>query len=185
MRDFHRLVQRFLRRYMAPPARITRVEAPPPIKPLPSTHQAAAIAMTDRSTVNSVKYKERCISVSTDGSHEDIVRFGNALVAELQRRGMPFFAHCWARDRDTQNRLFRQGHTKARWPNSPHNRGAAVDIVHYGRYWDLTGKQWAVVGLIGKEVARRLNLKVEWGGDWSFYDPAHWQLAEWKSCDVV
>ncbi|QCS37219.1 hypothetical protein [Tortoise microvirus 70] len=60
----------------------------------------------------------------------------------------------------------------------------AVDIVHFGRYWDLSPKEWAVVGLIGKEVARRRNIKIVWGGDWRFWDPAHWELKDWKALRV-
>lgn len=64
---------------------------------------------------------------------------------------------------------------------SPHQFGMAVDIAHLTRAWDLTAKEWAVIGLIGKEVARKRKIRIVWGGDFkSIYDPAHWELADWK-----
>jgi len=65
---------------------------------------------------------------------------------------------------------------------------AAVDIIHATRGWNLTAKEWQVVGAIGHEIARKRNIDMEWGGDWdghdgrpNFYDPAHWQLKSWKT----
>ena len=55
-----------------------------------------------------------------------------------------------------------------------------MDIVHASRAWNLTKKEWDVLGSIGKEIARKRNLKMEWGGDWKFYDPAHWQIKDWR-----
>jgi hypothetical protein len=62
-----------------------------------------------------------------------------------------------------------------------------VDIIHASRAWNLTKKEWDVLGSIGKEIARKRNLKMEWGGDWDgregrpkFYDPAHWQIKNWR-----
>lgn len=89
----------------------------------------------------------------------------------------PFY---FVRTHDEQDRLYAKGVTKAKGGESPHNYGCAVDQVHYSRYWDLTKKEWAVIGLIGKEVARRRNIKIVWGGDWGFYDPAHWELRDWR-----
>ena len=79
------------------------------------------------------------------------------------------------------NRIsFAAGTTKARAWESPHNYGLAVDIIHGTKAWDLTRKQWEIVGHMGKEVAAQLGVKVVWGGDWKFYDPAHWELANWR-----
>nr|WP_245369132.1 M15 family metallopeptidase [Agrobacterium tumefaciens] len=90
------------------------------------------------------------------------------------------FAHCVYRDDVEQQRLYVKGLSKAKPGQSAHNYGLAVDIVHGTKAWDLTRKQWDLIGHIGKEVAASLGIKVEWGGDWSFYDPAHWELANWR-----
>ena len=44
----------------------------------------------------------------------------------------------------------------------------------------LSRKEWDVLGHIGEEVAAQRGLKLEWGGRWKFYDPAHWQVADFQ-----
>lgn len=176
--DIKRIIQRLGRRKLRRPVPVLAVA--PPRAVVPSTHQQAATSLVDRSRVMSIAHRNQLLKVSSDGAHPDIVDFARAFLKELDARGMPFFPHCYVRSAQEQDRLFKAGVTKARAGQSPHNHGLAVDIVHDGKYWDLSGKQWAVVGMIGKEVARRRNIKIEWGGDWRFYDPAHWQLADWK-----
>ena len=39
-----------------------------------------------------------------------------------------------------------------------------------------------MIGGVGKEVARKMGLRVTWGGDFkSLYDPAHWELTDWRT----
>ena len=95
-------------------------------------------------------------------------------------RNIPVLAFEMLRDEQRQNELHAQGRSKAKGGNSPHQYGCAVDIVHATRYWNLSKKEWDIVGSIGKEIARKRNLKLDWGGDWNFYDPAHWQLTNWR-----
>jgi len=33
---------------------------------------------------------------------------------------------------------------------------------------------------IGKEVARKRNIKLDSGHDWNFWDPAHWEIDNWQ-----
>lgn len=178
--DPRRVIQRLIRRSSRPAPRGLSIEGPPVVLRLPATHQAAAQALVNRERANGIALSNKALATSTEGADDDILRFSQAFLRDLRKRGIPFFPHCYYRDEETQNRLRKQGVSKARWGQSPHNFGMAVDIVHFGRYWDLTSTEWAVIGLIGKEVARRLNLKVTWGGDWKFYDPAHWELSDWK-----
>lgn len=181
--DLRRLWQRFIRRKTAavqPPVRSAPGVAGPVFR-LPPDHQAAAVALVDPAVLETIGYRNRVLSVSLTDCHHEVRDFTRAFLSELNKRGMPFFVHSACRTDREQNSLFARGVTKARAGQSPHNHGMAVDIVHYGRYWDLTEKEWAVIGLIGKEVARRRNVKVTWGGDWKFFDPAHWELANWSS----
>lgn len=145
------------------------------------THQTALARLTAPEVVASAAFKRREWQASDKGSHDYIVRFGRRLCQTLQARGLPFFPIEWIRDAARQNQLKKEGRSLASFGSSPHNFGMAVDIVHFGKYWDCTPKEWAVIGLIGKEVARKLEIKVTWGGDWSFYDPAHWELTDWRS----
>lgn len=179
--DQRRLWQRYDRRAAARASPMPRL--PPSAEPLvrlPATHQAAAARLVDMAAVHSVAYRTREIAVSRDDADPELVRFLVAFLRELKRRGLPFYPHCLFRGEDEQERLFREGRSRAKWGQSAHNVGMAVDVVHFSRHWDLTEKEWAVLGLIGKETARKLNLKVTWGGDWSFYDPAHWELTDWR-----
>lgn len=178
--DFNRLYQRLVRRTLRPVPQGVALVAPPPISRLPATHQAAAARLVDHTVCASMQFRRRQIRADSTGSDRLIVEFSQALQKDLVARGIPFFAHTYVRSNEEQERLFRTGVTKARSGQSPHNHGMAVDLVHYGRYWDLTQKEWAVIGLIGKEVARKRNIAITWGGDWKFYDPAHWELSDWK-----
>jgi len=176
-RVWQRLERRWASRAQVRPALPRSAE---PVVRLPATHQAAIARLVQPAVVQSAPYRDRVLSVPWYDADPDLIAFQRAFIAEMQRRGLPFFAHTIWRDEVTQNRLYREGRTRARFGQSAHNYGMAVDIVHFGRYWDLTEKEWAVIGLIGKEVARKRNIKVTWGGDWSFYDPAHWELADWR-----
>lgn len=167
------LLRRFQRRYVQTPQQVVR--------PAPITHNEAAVRLIDRTVINSPAYKDAQLRASRAGNTALIEKFGLALLDELQRRGIPMFPHCWYRSGAVQNELFKKGRTKAKAGQSAHNHGLAVDIVHFEKAWGLDKKEWAVVGQIGKEVARRLNLSVTWGGDWNFYDPAHWEIADWKA----
>lgn len=136
--------------------------------------------MVDRSFCLSERYKAQQTRVPRAGSHPDLVEFERRLIARGRKLGVPLFAHCFVRSDADQNSLFVRGLSKARAGESPHNYGLAVDVVHGTKAWDLTRKQWEIIGHVGKEVAAQLGVKVEWGGDWRFYDPAHWELANWR-----
>ena len=145
-----------------------------------ATYGAELRAISDRSFCLSERYKAQQARVPRAGSHPDVIEFERRLVARFRKLGVPMFAHCFFRSDVDQSSLFVRGVSKARAGESPHNYGLAVDIVHGTKAWDLTRKQWDLVGHVGKEVARQLGLEVEWGGDWRFYDPAHWELANWR-----
>lgn len=175
-----RAIQRLIRRAMRPAVPRGPLTSVPPIDRLPASHIEAAARLVEPLTVASLPFKRRKLRASIEGVHPLMLEFARALLQELDKRNMPFFANQYVRSQSEQEALYQKGVTKARWPKSAHNHGMAVDIVHYGRFWDLTQKEWAVIGLIGKEVARKRGLKVTWGGDWDFYDPAHWELSDWK-----
>lgn len=144
------------------------------------TYTASAQALVDWGAVKSAPYRNRLLRESWDGVDPDFLDWSQAFLRELQARGLPFFVNDYVRDEAEQDRLFREGRSKARFGKSPHNYGFAADIIHFGRWWDLTPKQWGVVGAIGKEVSRKRSLPIVWGGDWRFYDPAHWERADWR-----
>lgn len=182
MNDLHRVIQRFVRAFLAranPPPRT--LEAKPPVVRLPKTIPQAKKKLIDQSAWYSTAHKKR-VTERHDyrNVHPDIRRFAIALQKALDDAKMPFVPHQFVRTGQEQDALKAKGVSKASAGKSPHNWGLAFDMIHFTRGWDLTRKEWQVVGNIGKETARKLNLKVDWGGEWDFYDPAHWQLAKWR-----
>lgn len=145
-----------------------------------STYGAELRAIMDRSFCLSERFKAQQTRVPRAGSHPDVIEFERRLVARFRKLGVPMFTHCLLRSDVDQTALYARGLSKARAGESPHNYGLAADIVHGTKAWDLTRKQWDLVGHIGNEVARQIGVEFEWGGDWKFYDPAHWELANWR-----
>ncbi|UIB81433.1 hypothetical protein [Flyfo microvirus Tbat2_110] len=145
-------------------------------------YSAELRAMRDAAFCRSERYKDQQARANRAGADLDIVEFEKRLVTRMAKIGVPMFAHCVKRSDDDQNALFVLGHSKAKAGQSPHNvpHVAAVDIVHGIKAWDLSRSQWELIGHIGYEVARSLGVDMTWGGDWKFYDPAHWEIANWK-----
>lgn len=146
----------------------------------PDAYASELRGMTNRAFCFGTKYAEQQGRAVRQGAHPEIIEFERKLVKRLFKLGVPLFAHCMWRDMNEQTRVYVSGRSKARWGDSPHNYGAAVDIIHGTRGWDLTRKQWGIIGHIGKELAASMCIKVTWGGDWEFYDPAHWERMDWR-----
>ena len=171
-------------------------QRPPPEH---GTRFATAIRLlSDPLAVKSVPYRARA-TWETRGSVPDFITFANAMLRECQRRSFPIVVSEAWRDGVRQDDLYRQGFSKARAGQSAHNHGMAGDFIHWKRGWDLSGEQWLILGQIGHECARKAKLRINWGGDdvlreslWlpldgkprtidGFrWDPAHFELADWK-----
>lgn len=178
--DLRRVWQRLIRRVAGRDERpVIRVDAKPALARLPATFADAVRTLADQATVRGLPFRKRALW-DTTWSNPETIRFANALCAELQQRGFPMFVVQGFRSWHEQAALLERGVTRAGPGQSAHNHGMAVDVIHFKRGWNLTRKEWAVIGAVGKDVARRLNLAVTWGGDWSFWDPAHWELADWR-----
>lgn len=95
--------------------------------------------------------------------------------------GVPMFPHAIVRGQNQQEAAFAAGHSKARFGQSAHNFGMAVDLIHGVKAWQMDKKAWEIIGHIGKELAMSKQIHVVWGGDFkSLWDPAHWELRDWK-----
>lgn len=105
------------------------------------------------------------------------------------RRHIPLYIHCALRDEATQKAVAKAGNSKVSYPNSAHNIGEAVDIVHGTLHWDMAQQEWKLIGVLGRLALERLNaalkkehkLRLTWGGDWRFYDPAHWEITDYRA----
>lgn len=116
------------------------------------------------------------------GANPQILEFEQALVKKLAALGVPVFAHCVIRERTDQELAYLRGNSKARFGQSAHNYGMAVDIIHAVKGWEIPRQSWEIIGHVGKEVAKAHGIKITWGGDFtSLWDPAHWELEDWKA----
>jgi len=120
--------------------------------------------------------------------------FAARLVRRAGELDVPLFVQCAFRTKDEQDRLHREGFTKAVWPNGAHNIGEAVDIIHGVYGWELTEKEWLFIHYLGEDELRKLNaklpaarkLRLNWGGDDQTktdrfrWDPAHWEVRDYR-----
>lgn len=153
-----------------------------------STFSDARAAMRRPEFFKLQKWRDLKLVADRAGAHPDILQFEKSFVSKLESIGIPFYAHCVMRSRETQLKLWKAGRSKAKPGLSPHQYGYAVDLVHCVFNWELpkspadprAEKAWKIIGALGYEVGRSIGVDIEWGGDWKFYDPAHWQLRDWK-----
>lgn len=180
--NLNRVVQRWLRRVSRRNYNQLNprpFKEPPTAIVIPQDYKSVVKSLVDRKALTTLVYAQRKTK-EWHNVHPDIKKFAQAFQKECEKRGIPVWLFETMRTPTRQNELRAQGRSKAKAWGSPHQFGCAVDIVCHTRLWNYSKRQWDLIGIIGKEVARKQNLKIEWGGDWGFYDPAHWQLKEWR-----
>ncbi len=82
------------------------------------------------------------------------------------------------RNKDQQNKAFKDGKTKAVWGKSNHNvmPSKAVDVMPYPIHWDDYDGLYEFAGFV-KGIAAMLDIEIKWGGDFkSYFDGAHWEI---------
>lgn len=164
-----------------PFAMLAVLDAPPPPEVVVGDYRTALRAIVDKAFLKTEKYQTQQWRADRTRTHPDILLFEMLLVRKLRKLGVPMFCHQAYRDHGHQNELFAAGKSRAKAGESPHNWGLAVDVVHGRLAWNMPKMSWDLIGHVGKEVAKQHGIAVEWGGDWSFWDPAHWELSDWKS----
>lgn len=113
-------------------------------------------------------------------ANDELLQFTRKLFLTLRRNGLPSYVHTCYRAPDLQRRLKEAGHSQV--ADGPHLRCCAVDIVHAHYHWNAPKTYWNTIGQFGHDIIRANNYSIEWGGDFkSLYDPAHWQIKDWKS----
>lgn len=107
------------------------------------------------------------------GVHPDLVKVMEEAIKESP---LDFGITEGLRTLEKQKELFESG--KSQTMNSRHLRGLAVDIAIFidGKVnWDFPN--YKLVADHIKEVAKKLNTPLQWGGDWiSFKDGPHFEL---------
>lgn len=138
-------------------------------------------AIQARDFLLSERYQEQQWRADRKAADPRILLFERKFIDRMESLGVPMFAHCVVRSLAEQTQRFAEGHSKAKAGQSAHNYGLAVDLIHGIHGWDMSRESWALIGHIGKEVARQNGLKLVWGGDFkSLWDPAHWELENWR-----
>ena len=93
------------------------------------------------------------------------------------------------RNEETQNKLFEEGKSKLRWPDSKHNiyLSRAIDVAPYPIDWEDKERFYMLAGIMFG-VADRHRIKLRWGGDWdgdfSFKDQSFNDLPHFELIDV-
>jgi len=127
------------------------------------------------------KWGEQKLRADQSGCHPHIIRFTDLLIKKMAKNNVPMFCHGMRRTPEEQTRLFIKGVSNHSGTDGVHTYGMAADIIHSLKAWDLTEKQWDIIGHIGKELAIQNGFKLTWGGDWTQpWDPAHWEIANWR-----
>lgn len=90
------------------------------------------------------------------------------------------------RGEQEQNKLYEEGRTKVKFPNSKHNitPSMAIDIAPYPIDWNNADRFHKLAKVVF-EAAEELGLNIRWGGDWdkdgdttdqTFNDLPHFEL---------
>lgn len=127
-----------------------------------------------------LKLHERADWAGVDSELKDFTRI---FFTALRRNEVPVYVHTAYRTPELQAKLHHKGLSTV--SSGPHQRGAAVDIVHAHFHWNCSKEFWDYMGALGKQIIQQNRFDIEWGGDWSFYDPAHWQLKDWRKHEIV
>lgn len=149
-------------------------------------NQTVLLGLRDRAFMMGEKYAAQQLRASREGCRPEILAFYDAFQRQLRALGVPMFAHTFIRSSNAQDAAYAAGKSRAQAGESPHNYGMAFDLIHSRRAWELTPREWLVIGHIGKDVAARNQMKITWGGndgpgDDFAWDPAHWQMRNWRS----
>lgn len=99
-----------------------------------------------------------------------------------------FTVLCGHRGEEEQNKLFKDGQSKLKFPNSKHNKNPslAVDIAPWPIDWNDHRRFHLLSGMMFS-VANAKGITLRWGGDWnrnwdlndqSFYDLPHFEIVE-------
>jgi len=143
-------------------------------------HIEAMRSLADPEAMKQFKYKQMHTTLDFEGVHPDIIKFWKSVHKAMKLRDIPVRAFELKRSHARQQELYDKGVSKAVPGQSAHNYGCAIDIIHSKKAWNLSKKQWDCMVAIQKECARKCNVKLISGDDWDFWDPAHWELKNWR-----
>lgn len=91
-----------------------------------------------------------------------------------------FTVICGHRGQEEQDKAYREGRSKLRFPRSKHNKmpSLAMDCVPYPLDWSDT-KAFEEMARVMKQAARTVGVDLTWGGDWKgLVDMPHFEVWE-------
>lgn len=153
-------------------------------RPVPRTFDDALRGIVNREFLMSERHQKQHWRADRRGLHPDLLEFEQTFRARMAKLGVPVFVAEAVRSPERQNDLYALGNSRARGGQSAHQFGCAVDIVHGMMAWNMDPKAWKLFGHVGKEIIAQRGLAIHslaWGGDWSFWDPAHWEVKDWRN----
>lgn len=140
-------------------------------------------AMRYKAFLDTVKYRDQQLRANREGADPLIIEFSQKLVRAGARMGIPLYAHCIVRTVEDQQAAYALGRSRNDGSKPYPHRAFAVDIIHGVYGWMDNPKidhAWDVIGHLGFNVASSMSIDIEWGGGWTFYDPAHFELKDWR-----
>lgn len=139
--------------------------------PEPSSYREAVQWMVHRNYLRSARYKAQQWAADTAGLDPDVAEFVRVYTRHMHNIGIPVHADLAFAPRHVQARLYVLGELSAtRDPR--YESGRAVALCHSVRGRSLPPVCWRLFGHVGEEVANRLGLEMQWGGE---REPWHWE----------
>ena len=131
------------------------------------------------------KFSKRSLD-ALENVHPDLITLAKTV---LNLGLFDFGISCGQRSMEEQEKLYHEGKSKVRWPNSKHNKtpSEAIDIVLYvnGKVdWNNANSWYMAIGVF-RGVAAMLNIPIRVGADWDgdfstkdqhFHDLPHIEL---------
>lgn len=144
-------------------------------------------------STNALRQDRRANWVHTDPT---LCEFCSKLFKQARKDNVPIYVHTAYRTPSLQKSLQKAG--KSNLSSGPHQRGAALDIVHAHYNWEAPQVFWEYIGAVGQALIRANNYPMQWGGDWdgdgipvisdpteNYWDPAHWQMRNWRQYEPI
>lgn len=82
------------------------------------------------------------------------------------------------RNKADQDKAYKSGHSKLKWPDSKHNKtpSRAFDAAPWPIDWEDIPR-FDRMGRVMKDAAKKVGVAIVWGGDWkSFVDRPHFEI---------
>lgn len=106
------------------------------------------------------------------------VRLQNLCKKMLERSDFDMTITCGHRNKEDQEKAFKDGKSKAHFGQSKHNSlpSKAVDICPYPINWEKSDPRWYQMVALAYDTARMQGIKIRCGAFFSFKDFPHIEL---------